>query len=353
MCIIIVKQKPNKVSLSTLKSCSKINPHGLGIVWLDTFKVEYHKSNMYKLLDTERPFIAHFRYATVGAINKSNMHPFQCGQQVDELLMMNGTIKGLGNDKESDTKVLARMLGNMKRPKWKKELAKHNCRFVTINTRTRSFQIYNRESWIYRDGVWFSKANVLKDNVIAVYGTLKKGFGNYFNYLTRATHIGRGKTTDKFPLIVKSLPYMINEKGVGHNVVVDVFAVSDEELKRIDRLENHPTWYKRERVSVTLDKSGRQKEAWLYFNLREKHVGQELHESYEVKPINTYKPLFTQDDVCDVEIIDDTEDDFNVELESPICVDCYNDLQHDGYDHYYCEACQGWFTQNEIIKFNY
>lgn len=360
MCIIIVKQKTKKVSLSTLKNCSKINPHGLGIVWLDTFKVEYHKSNMYKLLDTERPFIAHFRYATIGAINKSNMHPFKCGRQFDELLMMNGTIRSLGNDKESDTKVLARQLGDIARPKWKQELAKYDCRFVTINTRTRSFQIYNRESWVYNDGVWYSKGNVLKDNVIAVYGTLKKGFGNYFNYLTSAKHIGRGKTTDKYPLIVRGLPYMINEKGVGHNVVVDVFAVSDMELKAIDRLEQHPNWYRRERVSITMDKSGKQKEAWLYFNLRETHIGHELHESYEVKPrpiSNDYFSRYNEYDICDAEIIgeqmDIFDEEFMVEEESPICIGCYHDLEYDGYGHYFCQGCQGWFTENEILKSNY
>ena len=37
MCIIIVKQQSNVVPLGTLKNCARINRHGLGIVWLDTF----------------------------------------------------------------------------------------------------------------------------------------------------------------------------------------------------------------------------------------------------------------------------------------------------------------------------
>ena len=79
-----------------LYTSSVINPDGLGIVWLDTFEVTYHNSKEYKKLLTDRPYIAHFRYATVGKVNKANTHPFICGKQEDELLMMNGTIKGLG-----------------------------------------------------------------------------------------------------------------------------------------------------------------------------------------------------------------------------------------------------------------
>jgi predicted glutamine amidotransferase len=97
MCIIIIKKKGLRVSNDILKSSARINPHGLGIVWLDDYKVSYHKSNEFNVLNTSRPFIAHFRYATVGAVNKENTHPFVCGSNKNELLMMNGTIKGLGN----------------------------------------------------------------------------------------------------------------------------------------------------------------------------------------------------------------------------------------------------------------
>jgi len=79
MCVIIIKQKDNVMSKEIAKTSARINPHGLGIVWLDTFETTYHKSNEYNLLITERPFIAHFRYATVGKVGLSNTHPFRCG----------------------------------------------------------------------------------------------------------------------------------------------------------------------------------------------------------------------------------------------------------------------------------
>ena len=37
MCVIIIKQKDNVMSKEVAKTSSRINPHGLGIIWLDTF----------------------------------------------------------------------------------------------------------------------------------------------------------------------------------------------------------------------------------------------------------------------------------------------------------------------------
>ena len=118
MCVIIIKQKSNRISLHTLENASQINPHGLGVVWLDTFETNYFESSEYNVLDTERPFIAHFRYATVGAINKANMHPFVCGDKTDELLMMNGTASGYGNKNITDSQDLANELGGIARNAW-------------------------------------------------------------------------------------------------------------------------------------------------------------------------------------------------------------------------------------------
>ena len=53
MCVIIIKQKGKVVPSSVLKSSARINPHGLGIVWLDTLKVSYHESKEYNVLETD------------------------------------------------------------------------------------------------------------------------------------------------------------------------------------------------------------------------------------------------------------------------------------------------------------
>ena len=279
MCVIIIKhQKDKQIKDEILKASSIKNPHGLGIAWLDTYHITFHKSNEWEILKTDRPFIAHFRWATVGAINMDNMHPFQCGKS-EEWLMQNGTVFGLGDKKTCDTKVLAGNLSKLPRGHWKHELSKHNCRFVTINTKKKNYQIYNKADWIKHDGVWYSKGNILKRHTIAVYGTLKHGYSNYYAYLRDAIYVDAGETVDKYPLVIEGLPYMVNKKGLGQNVEVDVFMISDEELERIDRLESHPNWYKREEVDVqTID--GDIVKAWIYFNPTTDLYNKQFHASY-------------------------------------------------------------------------
>ena len=49
----------------------------------------------------------------------------------------------------------------MPRKSWKKFLSKFKAvRFVSINTKHKSFQIYNCDLFTYKDGVWYSKTNI-------------------------------------------------------------------------------------------------------------------------------------------------------------------------------------------------
>jgi gamma-glutamylcyclotransferase (GGCT)/AIG2-like uncharacterized protein YtfP len=356
MCLILLRKKGTDVPKEVIKTSARINPHGLGIVWLDTYKITYHKSNEYKVLFTDRPYIAHFRYATVGEIGKSNTHPFVCGKQKHEYLMMNGHICNLGNTKDCDSKLLARAIGEVPRQRWKDELSKYACRFVTVNVRNRTYQIYNKDLWTQRGGVWYSKDNVLEDNLVAVYGTLKKGNGNYHHYLSDSKFVGHGTTTDKYPLVVEGLPYMIDHRGKGHNVKVDVFKVSNMVLRNLDMLEGHPNWYERKVVDITV--KGKVLKCWLYFSKRFYHDDLVMHESYEYKPYvpaNNYKLDFPADWQTkspktyswdwDLDTYDKSD-----ESNGPVCSVCFHDLDNDAYGHYYCEMCEEWYTENQVIK---
>ena len=350
MCVIIIKQQDKIVSYDTLKNSARLNPHGLGIVWLDTFDVTYHKSNEYAILDTDRPYIAHFRYATIGVVSKANTHPFVCGRNTDEMLMMNGTIRGYGTKLMTDTEDLAIQLGKMPRHEWKSFLSKFDARFVSVNLRNKTFQIYNRYLYTLVDGVWYSKTNVLQENVVAVYGTLKKGFNNYNHYLTSSTYVGRGRTRDRYPLIVKGLPYLIEKKGQGTNVIVDVFKVSDGVMNNLDALEGHPNWYIRKQIPINI--GGKTIIAWIYFNPSAEddwngrnHV--ESYEQYNLWKYRGYEDMMgeeqEEDNTCAQHELFDTEEDAD-----GVCVYCSHDLQHDGFQNYYCSACDSWFIENDV-----
>tara|TARA_R100000655_G_scaffold30835_1_gene61964 strand:- start:1815 stop:2909 length:1095 start_codon:yes stop_codon:yes gene_type:complete len=362
MCVIIIKQKNQMMPREVAKNSARINPHGLGVVWLDTFEVTYHKSSEYKVIITDRPFIAHFRYATIGKVCKENTHPFICGENKDELLMMNGTIKGYGNKNMTDTEDLAIQLGNTKRNSWKKQLAKFDARFVSVNTKFKNFQIYNRHLYTYKDGIWYSKTNVLQDNLIAVYGTLKKGYGNYYGYLSNSQYIGGGKTKDKYPLIVNGLPYVLDAKGKGKNVVVDVFKVSDAQLKRIDSLESHPQWYVRKQIPISVN--GKTLTCWLYFNKEAELYwdGTNHKESYEqgfrfrtpiIEATKVEEVLDTPYECTQYDLFeDDLEQEFKPQAESPLCKDtnCNEDLVFDGFNNFYCSGCDTWYSEEEVMS---
>ncbi len=351
MCVIIIKQKQNKIAMQTLENASLVNPHGLGVTWLDTFKTDYLDSSEYAVLNTERPFIAHFRYATIGKVCKENTHPFVCGKNTDELFMMNGTVQGYGNKNMTDTQDIANKLGDMPRASWKKFLSKFKAvRFVSVNTKNKSFQIYNRDLFTYKDGVWYSKTNIFRDNVVAVYGTLKRGHGNYARCLQgQSIYMGSAVTADKYPLIIDGLPFLSPKQGIGHHVEVDVFRVDDETFADLDGLEGHPRWYVREQVPVVLDNGRKVVTAWVYFN--DVNIeGKEHHKSYErvaqprlfAERAEPFQPTIDEDDcfeVADAEFSDDGH----------VCPTCFADVEYDGFNNYHCGECDTWHAEKDLI----
>lgn len=403
MCIIIVKQKGNKVPMQTLKNSARINQHGLGIIWLDTYSVEYHKSNDYKLLDTSRPYIAHFRYATKGAINLENTHPFNCGKFSDEFLFHNGTIRGYGDNKTCDSKALARELGGVPRTEWKDKLGKYESRFVSVNTRNRTFQIYNRNLWFNQDNIWYSKTNVIQDTIVGVYGTLRKGLSNS-GHLRNAKFISKAYTQNPYPLEVSGLPYLHDVVGAGKKVVLEVYAVNKDTLETLDRLEGHPRHYARKQITLNLEKGGT-KLCWVYFiqtrpfNPNTRCISDYTLEKpkrpridYNNYTYNPYKMVprynkhynnlfatpnpfsqievdteFTDEDVKkyqsdawadaqrDAEGGKSIMDDFKTEeTETKYCCTCITPLVEDTTEvsnsRFYCEECNASFTEDEVLR---
>lgn len=93
-------------------------------------------------------------------------------------------------------------------------------------------------------------------NRVFVYGSLMKGFGNH-GLVEGSEFIGPAKTHPEFTMISYGFfPACLTEGDTA--ISGEVYDVTDGVLARLDRLEGHPTWYRRIRCNT--DKG----EAWMY-----------------------------------------------------------------------------------------
>lgn len=103
---------------------------------------------------------------------------------------------------------------------------------------------------------------------IAVYGTLRKDFGNH-HYLGDSKLISAGWTEDKYKLTANGIPF-VNPNEKVSKVRVEVYSVTPDQLPVVDRLEGYNpndhegSWYKRTPININLD-SGETVEASIYF----------------------------------------------------------------------------------------
>lgn len=304
MCLII--HKPNaesKIPANYIKNAETINPDGFGITYLDGPTPETHTTMCYNeahdLITQERPFVAHYRYATVGNVNEHNCHPFSFG--TNHWLYSNGTVADLGNKNKSDTKVVAEYLNKVPKKYWHMMLSMTDTRFTIINDKCR---VKRYGKWHIKDGIYYSKDNCFFDRTvgyntyydskgwaydpyeddydyyddfednhfIAVYGTLKHGESN--NHLISGSNfVGTGHTVNKYPMLFstdrngyKGIPYVYNHSGIGHQIQVEVYEVDDPLMREdIDILEGHPSHYTRQQIDIQLD-NDELVSAWLYFS---------------------------------------------------------------------------------------
>lgn len=94
---------------------------------------------------------------------------------------------------------------------------------------------------------------------IFVYGTLKRGFHNH-DFLDTARFLGEDSVSGELYRDGR-LPLMIKGEGTVHG---ELFEVQEERMALLDRLEGHPTWYRREPV---VTHSGKQAEAYFFQTL--------------------------------------------------------------------------------------
>lgn len=320
MCLIIHNPKAKQISQEILDNALCLNPDGFGIFFHDTGEIFHTMSwdESCDLLETGRPFTAHFRYATSGPITEANCHPFPIDDTFS--LMMNGTIDRLVSKKSVDTVELCKILNGLSEQKMLAILTTYACRFALLNRSNGRVTLVNNDLWTLRDGVHYSKANcfpapkthrlsaatyktsysreesALDDEYesweawgrygwdededvwcsgsvepapqtgklvsVAVYGTLKSGHGNH-RLLEDSYCLGDGYTASAYPLVIDGLPYVIDRIGVGKRVRVEAYRVDEATLARLDGLEGHPDWYQRKQIQIQLVKGGTIT-AWVY-----------------------------------------------------------------------------------------
>ncbi len=100
------------------------------------------------------------------------------------------------------------------------------------------------------------------EHIVFVYGTLKRNFSNH-HLLLYSKYLGTGKTVDTYSLYVSGIPYVIKHESISH-IHGELYSVNDHTLARLDMLEGHPDWYRREEVKILVD-NDQIVTAWLYF----------------------------------------------------------------------------------------
>jgi gamma-glutamylaminecyclotransferase len=101
------------------------------------------------------------------------------------------------------------------------------------------------------------------EELVFVYGTLRRGYGNHHLLEHGASFLGRARTLSPYALYALEIPFAIREQAVTP-LAGEVYAVTAQCLAGLDELEEHPDWYRRELVGARLE-DGSLIQAWLYF----------------------------------------------------------------------------------------
>lgn len=105
---------------------------------------------------------------------------------------------------------------------------------------------------------------------LAVYGTLKRGHGNH-HLLSDAKFLGEGYIDKGVGLIVDGLPFLV-EDASGPGCYIELYEVTESQLRACDRLEGHPSVYRRKEVSTYELDTGHEVKAFVYIYPHKKEL---------------------------------------------------------------------------------
>lgn len=93
-------------------------------------------------------------------------------------------------------------------------------------------------------------------NLVAVYGSLRAGLGNH-RLLTKATLVVPSQRVAGFDMYsMGGFPFITHGSG---EITIEVYAVTEPEMRSLDRLEGYPSFYNRELIETQAGL------AWIYF----------------------------------------------------------------------------------------
>lgn len=113
-----------------------------------------------------------------------------------------------------------------------------------------------------------SGMNGRMEQLVFVYGTLKKGFSNH-RLLASSELLGVAQTVKKYAMYSTGVPIVVKGEEVSR-IHGELYRVDETTLVYLDSLEGHPDWYRREEVDVFVEdqeEGMRTERAWIYFNL--------------------------------------------------------------------------------------
>lgn len=175
MCVAIYKPSGVEIPEDILESCFNFNPHGMGFATpkngvmriikgffvFDRFLESYRNK-----INQEHPALIHFRYASAGAIDEFNCHPWRINAQI--CMIHNGTLRHRYTQNMSDTGHFARdvLMPNQTLifdPDFQSHVENHigdrnKMAFLDANGEC---VIYNEHCGEWLDDAWFSNLNFL------------------------------------------------------------------------------------------------------------------------------------------------------------------------------------------------
>jgi len=93
--------------------------------------------------------------------------------------------------------------------------------------------------------------------LVAVYGSLKQGYGNH-RLLETSEFKGGTQTKPEYTMYSMGGFPCITEEG-GTSIEIEVYEVEDSVFSRLDQLEGYPTFYNRKEIETEWG------DAWVYY----------------------------------------------------------------------------------------